>query len=55
MTLPKKSAATEPAGVADQTLETVVDRLESMVSERPLVAIGMAAGVGVLLGFLWRR
>jgi ElaB/YqjD/DUF883 family membrane-anchored ribosome-binding protein len=26
-----------------------------MVSERPLVAIGTAAGVGVLLGFLWRR
>jgi len=55
MTLPKKNAATEPAGVADQTAETVVDRLESMASERPLVAIGMAAGVGVLLGFLWRR
>jgi ElaB/YqjD/DUF883 family membrane-anchored ribosome-binding protein len=51
----KKGTAADLSESSDQALETLVDRLESMVSERPLVAMGMAAGAGLLLGFLWRR
>jgi ElaB/YqjD/DUF883 family membrane-anchored ribosome-binding protein len=55
MTTVKKSRMREIATAADRTLETVADRVTSMISERPLVAIGMAAGVGILLSLLWRR
>jgi ElaB/YqjD/DUF883 family membrane-anchored ribosome-binding protein len=51
----KKSTAREVARASDRTPETVADRIESMVSEHLLVTIGMAAGVGILLTFLWRR
>jgi ElaB/YqjD/DUF883 family membrane-anchored ribosome-binding protein len=51
----EKNTMREIATAADRTLETVADRVKSMISERPLVAIGMAAGVGVLLSLLWRR
>jgi ElaB/YqjD/DUF883 family membrane-anchored ribosome-binding protein len=55
MTTARKSTVNEIAETADRTLETVTDGIKSMVSERPLVTLGMAAGVGLLLGFLWRR
>jgi hypothetical protein len=55
MTTVEKSTAREIAAAADRTLGTIADRMKSMVSERPLVAIGMAAGVGILLSLLWRR
>jgi ElaB/YqjD/DUF883 family membrane-anchored ribosome-binding protein len=29
--------------------------LEEVVNERPLVALGVALGVGLLLGMTWRR
>ena len=51
----KKSTVKEVARAADRKLVTVSDRIESMVSEHLLVTIGMAAGVGILLSFLWRR
>jgi len=31
------------------------DRVETMIQQRPFVSIACAAGVGALLGFLWRR
>ena len=55
MATAKKSTVREVARVADRPLETVADRLASMVSEHPLLTIGMAAGVGILLSFVWRR
>jgi ElaB/YqjD/DUF883 family membrane-anchored ribosome-binding protein len=55
MTAVEKNTVMEIATAADLTLRTVVGRMKSMVTERPLVMIGIAAGVGILLGFLWRR
>ena len=55
MAAAKNSTVREVARAADRTLDTVADRIKIVVSERPLVTIGMAAGVGLLLGFLWRR
>ena len=55
MTTVEKNTVKEIATAADRALETVADRMKSMVTERPLVAIGMAAGVGILLSLLWRR
>jgi ElaB/YqjD/DUF883 family membrane-anchored ribosome-binding protein len=51
----EKSTMREIAAAADRTLETVADGVKSMITERPLVTIGMAAGVGILLSLLWRR
>jgi ElaB/YqjD/DUF883 family membrane-anchored ribosome-binding protein len=31
------------------------ETLEEVVNERPLVALGVALGVGLLLGMTWRR
>jgi ElaB/YqjD/DUF883 family membrane-anchored ribosome-binding protein len=55
MTTVEKNTVREIATAADRTLETVADGVKNMISERPLVAIGMAAGVGILLSLLWRR
>jgi ElaB/YqjD/DUF883 family membrane-anchored ribosome-binding protein len=55
MTTVEKNTVREIAAAADRTLETVADGVKSLISERPLVAIGMAAGVGILLSLLWRR
>jgi ElaB/YqjD/DUF883 family membrane-anchored ribosome-binding protein len=55
MTAVEKNTARELATAADRALETLADRMKSMVTQRPLVAIGMAAGAGILLSFLWRR
>jgi ElaB/YqjD/DUF883 family membrane-anchored ribosome-binding protein len=55
MTAVKKKTVRDITTAADRTLETVADRMKNIVSERPLVAIGMAAGVGILLSLLWRR
>jgi ElaB/YqjD/DUF883 family membrane-anchored ribosome-binding protein len=55
MTAVEKNTATEIATSVDLTLERIAGRMKSMVTERPLVTIAIAAGVGVLLSFLWRR
>jgi len=55
MTAVEKNTATEIATSVDLTLERIAGRMTSMVTKRPLVTIAIAAGVGVLLSFLWRR
>jgi ElaB/YqjD/DUF883 family membrane-anchored ribosome-binding protein len=55
MATTKKSTAREVARPAARMLETFTDRIKSMFSEHPLATVGMAAGVGILLSFLWRR
>jgi hypothetical protein len=55
MSAVEKNAVMKIATAADRTLETVAGRMKSMVKERPLVMIGIAAGVGILLSLLWRR
>jgi ElaB/YqjD/DUF883 family membrane-anchored ribosome-binding protein len=55
MTAVEKNTVIEIATAADLTLETVAGRMKSMVMGHPLVAIGIAAGLGILLSFLWSR
>jgi ElaB/YqjD/DUF883 family membrane-anchored ribosome-binding protein len=55
MTAVEKNTTTEIATAADLTLKTAAGRMKSMVTQRPLVMIAIAAGVGILLSFLWRR
>ena len=55
MTAVEKNTTMEIATAADLTLKTVAGRMKSMVTQRPLVMIAIAAGVGILLSFLWRR
>jgi len=54
MTAVEKNMATEIATSVDLTLERIAGRMMSMVTKRPLVTIAIAAGVGLLLSFLWR-
>jgi hypothetical protein len=54
MTAVEKSTVMAIAPAADLTLGTVAGRMKSMVTDRPLVTIGIAAGIGILLSFLWR-
>jgi len=55
MTAVEKNTVTEITTSVDLTLERIAGRMKSMVTERPLVMIGIAAGVGILLSLLWRR
>jgi ElaB/YqjD/DUF883 family membrane-anchored ribosome-binding protein len=55
MTAVEKNTVMEIAIGTDLTLETVAGRMKSMVTQRPLVTIAIAVGVGILLSFLWRR
>jgi ElaB/YqjD/DUF883 family membrane-anchored ribosome-binding protein len=58
MTAIEKNTVMEIAIGTDRTLETVagrMSRMKSMVTQRPLVTIAIAVGVGILLSFLWRR
>lgn len=45
-------AAADQAYDAAMSLE---ETLEDSITDRPLVAVGIAAAVGFLLGFSWRR
>lgn len=46
------NAALEAAQDAANTLE---DTLEDAIQQRPLAAIGLALGLGLLIGVTWRR
>lgn len=48
----KGSAAFEAAQDAAATLE---DSLEDAIVQRPLAAVGLAIGLGFLIGVTWRR
>jgi ElaB/YqjD/DUF883 family membrane-anchored ribosome-binding protein len=45
----------ELSDAARQRASSVQHRLEERISDHPLKAVAIAAGVGLLLGFLWRR
>jgi len=55
MTAVEKNTATEIATSVHLTLARIAGTMKSIVTERPLVTIAIAAGVGLLLSFLWRR
>jgi len=40
---------------AQDAAATFEDRLEDVVTQRPLVTIGLALGLGFLIGATWRR
>ncbi len=46
---------TQQAAITVQKVHGAKARAEDKVRERPLAAIGLAAGVGILLGLLTRR
>jgi ElaB/YqjD/DUF883 family membrane-anchored ribosome-binding protein len=41
--------------VARERATNLQHTVEERINERPLRAVAIAAGVGLLLGFLWRR
>lgn len=45
----------ELGGVARERCNTMQHKVEDRITENPLKAVAIAAGVGLLLGFLWRR
>jgi ElaB/YqjD/DUF883 family membrane-anchored ribosome-binding protein len=53
------SDASERAGVvvgaAQEAAATIGDTLEGAIQERPLAAMGIALGLGFLIGVTWRR
>jgi len=52
MATAKKSTAREAARAPIRRRTTAADKMKSVVSARPLVTLGIAAGVGILLGLL---
>lgn len=45
----------EMASAAQDYASSLEDSLEDVIHERPLAALGIALGVGVLIGMVWRR
>jgi len=43
------------AGNMQQTAASIADTLENAIQERPLAALGLALGLGFLIGTTWRR
>lgn len=42
-------------GAAQEAAATIGDTLENAIQERPLAAVGIALGLGFLIGVTWRR
>jgi ElaB/YqjD/DUF883 family membrane-anchored ribosome-binding protein len=42
-------------GTAQDVATTVEETLEDAIAERPLAAVGLAIGLGFLIGVTWRR
>ena len=40
---------------AQETAATLEDSLEEAITQRPLAAVGVALGLGLLIGMTWRR
>jgi ElaB/YqjD/DUF883 family membrane-anchored ribosome-binding protein len=40
---------------AQDAASDLEDRLEDVIAQRPLATIGLALGVGILIGAMWRR
>lgn len=45
----------EALGIAQDYANTLEESLEEAISERPLAAVGLALGLGFLIGVTWRR
>jgi ElaB/YqjD/DUF883 family membrane-anchored ribosome-binding protein len=42
-------------GAAQDAANTIEETLEDAIAERPLAAMGIALGIGFLIGVTWRR
>ena len=42
-------------GAAQDAASTIEETLEDAIAERPLAAMGVALGIGFLIGVTWRR
>jgi ElaB/YqjD/DUF883 family membrane-anchored ribosome-binding protein len=42
-------------GAAQDTLSSVEETLEDVIQQRPLATVGLALGLGFLIGLTWRR
>lgn len=42
-------------GAAQDAAASVEETLENVITERPLAAVGLALGLGFLIGVTWRR
>ena len=42
-------------GAAQDAAESVGETLENVITERPLATVGLALGLGFLIGVTWRR
>jgi ElaB/YqjD/DUF883 family membrane-anchored ribosome-binding protein len=42
-------------GAAQDAATTIEETLEDAIAERPLAAVGLAVGLGFLIGVTWRR
>jgi ElaB/YqjD/DUF883 family membrane-anchored ribosome-binding protein len=42
-------------GAAQDTVSSIEETLEDVVQQRPLATVGLALGLGFLIGLTWRR
>jgi ElaB/YqjD/DUF883 family membrane-anchored ribosome-binding protein len=42
-------------GAAQDAAASVEETLENVITERPLATVGLALGLGFLIGVTWRR
>jgi len=42
-------------GAAQEAASTIEETLEDAIAQRPLAAVGLAIGLGFLIGVTWRR
>jgi ElaB/YqjD/DUF883 family membrane-anchored ribosome-binding protein len=42
-------------GAAQEAASTIEETLEDAITQRPLAAVGLAIGLGFLIGVTWRR
>jgi ElaB/YqjD/DUF883 family membrane-anchored ribosome-binding protein len=40
---------------AQDTAQSIEESLEDVITQRPLATVGLALGLGVLIGMAWRR
>jgi ElaB/YqjD/DUF883 family membrane-anchored ribosome-binding protein len=42
-------------GAAHDAASSIEETLEDLIAERPLATVGLAVGIGILIGAIWRR
>ena len=42
-------------GAAQEAASSIEESLEEVITQRPLATVGLALGIGFLIGVTWRR